>query len=98
MKVSKNLAPLALQLFLSVLVLAAPEVSHAALPWERPIQEIGASLSGPVARYGALIAFVIFGLLVAFGEVKGMVGGVARVMFGLSFALMAGSWVSYFSS
>lgn len=90
--------PVALQLFLSVLVLAAPEFAHAALPWERPIQEFGASISGPVARYGALIAFVVFGLLVAFGEVKGMVGGIARVMFGLSFALMAGSWVSYFGS
>lgn len=89
--------PLALQLCLGVLVFAAPEISHAALPWERPLQEFGASLSGPVARYGALIAFVVFGLLVAFGEVKGMVGGIARVMLGLSFALMAGSWVSYFS-
>lgn len=79
-------------------MVAAPDAAFAALPWEKPIAEIGASLSGPVARYGALIAFVIFGLLVAFGEAKGLVGGVARVMFGLSFALMAGSWVSYFSA
>jgi len=90
--------PVVAQLAFAMFVLVAPELSYAALPWEKPIAEVGASLSGPVARYGALIALVVFGLLVAFGEAKGMVGNLARVMFGLSFALMAGSWVSYFSS
>ncbi len=89
---------MAAQLALSLFMVAAPEIAHAALPWEKPIAEVGASLSGPVARYGALIAVVVLGLLVAFGEIKGLVGGVARVLFGLSFALMAGSWVSYFSA
>lgn len=86
------------QLVLSLFMVAAPELAHAALPWEKPITEIGTSLSGPVARYGSIIALVVFGLITAFGESKGMVGSLARVMFGLSFALMSGSWVTYFSS
>lgn len=98
MKKLEAAMPVIAHLAFAMFVLFAPELSYAALPWEKPVVEFGNSLSGPVARYGALIALVVFGLLVAFGEAKGLVGNFARVMFGLSFALMAGSWVSYFGS
>lgn len=64
------------------------------LPWEKPLTMVMQSLCGPVARASAVIAVVITGLLVAFGEMKGVFSVMIRVVFGLSIALMAVQWLS----
>ena len=77
-----------------------PEVASAGLfssgggtlPWMQPLGAIASSLSGPVARVGVLIAIAFFGLLMMFGELKGIFGTAARILFGASLALGAVQW------
>jgi len=73
-----------------------PPTGGGALPWEDPLKKVMCSLSGPVAKAAAVIAFVVTGLLVAFGEAKGMFGTMLRIAFGLSLALMAVQWIGHF--
>ena len=62
------------------------------LPWMQPLGAIASSLDGPVARVGVLIAIAFFGLLMMFGELKGIFGTAARILFGASLALGAVQW------
>lgn len=77
---------------------AMPEVASAGwlgggtLPWMKPLGAIASSLDGPVARVGVLIAIAFFGLLMMFGELKGIFGTAARILFGASLALGAVQW------
>lgn len=52
-------------------LLAAPQGAFAStsagMPWESPLQRIGASLSGPVAGVISLIALVVCGMALIFG-------------------------------
>lgn len=73
----------------------APEAVFA-MPWDGPLQQFQANLTGPVAQAIAAIVFVVAGLLIAFGEVHGILGTVLRIALGLSFALMAVQWVGIF--
>jgi type IV secretion system protein VirB2 len=82
-------------------LLVMPEVASAGffsgsgsgtLPWMKPLGAIASSLSGPVARVGVLIAIAFFGLLMMFGELKGIFGTAARILFGASLALGAVQW------
>lgn len=66
------------------------------LPWEGPLMKVAKSLCDPVAKGAAVIAFVVTGLIVAFGEAKGMFGTMLRIAFGLSLALMATQWLGQF--
>jgi type IV secretion system protein VirB2 len=68
------------------------------LPWEGPLEQVVHSLCGPVAKGAAVIAFVVTGLMVAFGEAKGMFGTMLRIAFGLSLALMAVQWLGFFTT
>lgn len=77
---------------LFVIMTIAP-VNAAGLPWEGPLQTIMQSLCGPVAKFSAVIAIVITGLLIAFGEMKGVFSMMIRVVFGLSIALLAVQWL-----
>ena len=72
-----------------------PEAAFA-MPWDGPLQQFQANLTGPVAQAIAAIVFVVAGLLIAFGEVHGILGTVLRIALGLSFALMAVQWVGIF--
>lgn len=82
-------------------LLVMPEVASAGffsgsgsgtLPWMKPLGAIASSLDGPVARVGVLIAIAFFGLLMMFGELKGIFGTAARILFGASLALGAVQW------
>lgn len=64
------------------------------LPWERPMDQIVDSLSGPVVRAVATIAIVVTGLAYAFGEAGSVFRKGAAVVFGISIAVGAGSLVS----
>lgn len=82
-------------LFFLCLSLAIPEIA-AAMPWDGPLQEFTNNLTSTVATSVAAIVFVVAGLLIAFGEVNGILGTVLRIALGLSFALMAVNWVGIF--
>ncbi|WP_019583742.1 TrbC/VirB2 family protein [Thioalkalivibrio sp. ALE16] len=66
------------------------------MPWEGPLETVMNSLCGPVAQFAAVIAFVVTGLLVAFGELSGLFSVMMRVAFGLSIALFAVNFLSFF--
>jgi type IV secretion system protein VirB2 len=72
-----------------------PEIVFA-MPWDGPLTQFRDNLTGPVATSVAAIVFVIAGLLIAFGEINGILGTVLRIALGLSFALMATSWIGIF--
>ncbi|OGT90100.1 MAG: hypothetical protein A2286_00275 [Gammaproteobacteria bacterium RIFOXYA12_FULL_61_12] len=86
----------ALGLLLTLFVLAMPEIAFA-MPWDTPLRNFTDNLTGTVATSVAAIVFVVAGLLIAFGEVNGILGTVLRIALGLSFALMATSWIGIFS-
>lgn len=64
-----------------------------ALPWDQPLQIVAQSLDGTVAKTAALIIVGFTGLMIAFGEHKGLFATVMRILFGLSLAIMAVQWV-----
>lgn len=69
----------------------------AALPWEAPLCTVAQSLSGPVANTIGVIAVVLTGLMLAFGEVSGVFKTLLGVLFGLSIAFLANSWLGLLS-
>lgn len=96
MLLSKKSIPNKSAALIAVLVCALfPELVFA-MPWDGPLAEFTSNLSGQTARAIATIVFVVIGLLISFGEVVGILGTVLRVSFGLSFALMATTWIGFF--
>lgn len=73
------------------LLLSAP-VTFAAetgLPWESPLEKILNSLTGPVAKILGVIAIVIAGFGIAFGEAGSGMRRLFQVILGLSIAFTA---------
>lgn len=64
-----------------------------ALPWETPLDKILSSLSGPVAKILGVIAIIIAGFGIAFGEAGSGVRRLFQVIFGLSIVFSATSLV-----
>lgn len=88
------LAGLALMLGLTLALVALPAFAQGvAAPWEGPICTVARSLSGPVAKAVAVIAIVITGLMIAFGELNGVFKSLLGLVFGVSFALLADQWL-----
>jgi type IV secretion system protein VirB2 len=82
-----------------VLFLFAPAVFASAssttpMPWEGPLQAIMNSISGPVAKICGVIAIVIAGLGIAFGESGSGVRRLFQVVMGLAIAFTAASIVA----
>lgn len=65
--------------------------SSTGLPWESPLQKILDSLSGPVAKILGVIAIVLTGLGIAFGEAGSGMRKLFQIVFGLSIAFTASS-------
>lgn len=90
------------RIFLSVLLLTFlfPNLAFAAgsgMPWEGPLEQILASLSGPVARAIGVAAIIVTGLGIAFGEGGGGMRKMLWVVFGLTIAFSATSFfLSFF--
>jgi type IV secretion system protein TrbC len=80
-----------------LILILVPAVSTATestgMPWETPLQVIIDSLTGPVLRSAIILAIIITGLTLAFGEnSSGFVQTCARVILGLAIACSASSW------
>ncbi|GJM06354.1 MAG: hypothetical protein DHS20C10_00880 [marine bacterium B5-7] len=61
------------------------------LPWESPLEKIMDSLTGPVAKIIGVIAIVLAGFGIAFGEAGSGVRRLFQVVLGLSIAFTASS-------
>lgn len=97
----KKLSGLKTRLFSFLgLLLAAPYLfaddssNNPPLPWEGPLQMIMQSISGPVAKIIGVIAIVLAGLGIAFGESGSGVRRLFQVVLGLAIAFTAASIVS----
>jgi type IV secretory pathway VirB2 component (pilin) len=64
------------------------------LPWEGPLQKITASLTGPVAKVVGVVAIVLAGFGIAFGESSGSMRRILQIVLGLSIAFTASALVS----
>jgi len=83
-----------ISILLTVLVLI-PVLSFAGesgLPWETPLQTILDSITGPFLKFSCIVAVIITGLLLAFGELSGMLRRIIQVVLGLSIACSASSF------
>lgn len=68
-------------------VMAYPNTTLAALPWEGPLVQLQTSLTGPVAKAVCAIVVCCSGLFVALGE-AGQFGRLCgRLVFGLALAV-----------
>ena len=63
------------------------------LPWEGPLQKILESLTGPVARILGVIAIVIAGFGIAFGEAGSGIRRLFQVILGLSIVYSAAALI-----
>lgn len=63
------------------------------LPWEGPLEKILNSLTGPVAKILGVIAIVIAGFGIAFGEAGSGMRRLFQVVLGLSIAFTASSLI-----
>lgn len=64
------------------------------LPWEGPLQKITASLTGPVAKVVGVVAIVLAGFGIAFGESGGSMRRILQIVLGLSIAFTASALVA----
>lgn len=86
------------QVFLFFTLLGTSSIAMAAggggggLPWETPLQNLLASLTGPVAQVLGTAAIVFVGLGLAFSEGGGIMRKLLWVVFGLSLAFAAATW------
>lgn len=87
-------------LFLALsLSLALPaQAAGTGMPWEGPLDQILASIEGPVARIVAVIIITMTGLTLAFGETSGGLRKLIQIVFGLSIAFAATSFFLTFFS
>lgn len=81
-----------------VILLSAPAYAAGSnMPWEQPLNQILASVQGPVAKVVSVIIIVITGLTLAFGETSGGFRRLIQIVFGLSIAFAASSFfLSFF--
>lgn len=82
---------------LALFMLCASALAFAddSLPWESPLQKILGSLTGPVARILGVIAIVIAGFGIAFGEAGSGVRRLFQVIFGLSIVYSAAALIMH---
>lgn len=73
---------------------SSPSSSGSGLPWEGPLATILASIQGPVARVGILLAIIITGLMMAFGEHGSGFKKIMGIAFGGAIVIGAVSFVS----
>ncbi|MGE3538676.1 MAG: TrbC/VirB2 family protein [Candidatus Tectimicrobiota bacterium] len=61
------------------------------MPWEQPLQQVLASVSGPVAQTLGVLAIIIFGLGMALSDGGGLRTGLG-ILFGLAIAYSASTF------
>jgi type IV secretion system protein TrbC len=88
-KLQKTAAALSLAVVLTPLNAFA---GGSGMPWEAPLDQLLASLSGPVARVVGVAAIIVTGLGIAFGEGGGGMRKILWIVFGLTIAFSATSF------
>lgn len=73
---------------------SSPSSGGSGMPWEGPLDQILTSIQGPVARVGILIAIILTGLMMAFGEHGSGFKKIMGIAFGGSIVIGAVSFVS----
>jgi len=63
------------------------------MPWETPLEKILNSLTGPVAKTLGVIAIVLAGFGIAFGEAGSGLRKIFQIVLGLSIAFTASSLI-----
>jgi type IV secretory pathway VirB2 component (pilin) len=74
--------------------LPAPLLAQGTSPWENAVAVLAAAFTGPIARGLSLVAIVVGGLVIAFGEgeSKRLIGG---ILFGVGMALGAVNFLAW---
>lgn len=80
------------------ILLATPVATWAAgMPWEGPICKIATSFSGPVAVAFVVLAVVLCGAMMAFGELNGIFKTLLGVAIGGAMAVGSVQWTTMFA-
>ncbi len=88
----------AVTLLLFLLFSGQAYAAGSGMPWEGPIQKIVTSIEGDVAKGIGVIAIVVTGLGIAFGDMGSGMRNLLKIVFGLSIAFTATSFfLSFFS-
>lgn len=77
-----------------LLQILAVNTAYAALPWEDPLDTVVESLTGPVAQGVSIIACVVMGGLLAFGELGAVAKRGIMILFGIAMALFASNFIT----
>lgn len=80
-------------LFLFLIILPNAFATSTGLPWESPLEKILDSLTGPVAKILGVIAIVLAGFGIAFGEASSGMRRIFQIVLGLSIAFTASTLV-----
>ena len=80
-------------LVVNLLFITSSYAATTGLPWESPLQKILDSLTGPVAKILGVIAIVIAGFGIAFGEASSGMRRIFQIVLGLSIAFTASTLV-----
>lgn len=76
-------------LILSNVVMAA----GSGMPWEGPLQDTLDSITGPVVRFGAIVAIIVTAIGMAFSDGGGaFLRRMVSLLFGISIAFAAVTW------
>jgi type IV secretion system protein TrbC len=91
-----NFKSLILQLYVFAvcyLLLMPSAYADTGLPWETPLQKILDSITGPVAKILGVLAIVVAGFGIAFGEAGSGMRRFFQVILGLSIAFTASTLI-----
>lgn len=89
----KKLHQLYVTLIITFFVMPSVYAAATGLPWESPLQKILDSISGPVAKILGVLAIIIAGFGIAFGESGGGMRRIFQIVLGLSIAFTASSLI-----
>lgn len=80
---------------IAVLLLGASGAfaADASMPWESPICRVAESLRGTTAKALSVIAIVICGCMMAFGELGGVFKTVLGLLMGVCMAVLGSKWL-----
>ncbi|SFM30964.1 TrbC/VirB2 family protein [Pelosinus propionicus] len=71
--------------------------SDSAMPWSTGITSLQSELTGPLPKIGATIAVAVCGMMLSFGEMSSLTKRAVQVVFGLSIAIGAATFVATIS-
>lgn len=78
--------------FCSLTVAGPALAGGSGMPWEGPLQQVVASITGPVVQAAAVVAVVVFGAGIAMSENGSSMRRGLGIMFGLSIAFAASTF------